>query len=82
MSERISKLTETTLIPLSMVIALVGGVFWLSTMYAQGAANAKAQEETKVEILEIKKKQEKYVEDMALIRESLIELKTLIKRQR
>ncbi len=41
-------LSESTVVPLGFVGALLGGVFWLSTMYNQGQANAKAIEELKV----------------------------------
>lgn len=35
-------ITETTLIPISLVITLVGGIVWLSTLYARTEETAKA----------------------------------------
>lgn len=57
MSEKITKITESTLIPISFVVSLVGGVFWLTTIYSQSNANA-------VEITEIKSKQEVLVQTL------------------
>lgn len=34
MSTKISEITEKTLLPLSLVITLVGGVLWLASMHA------------------------------------------------
>ena len=39
------KITENTLIPVSLIVILLGGVVWLTIMYAQGNANAKAIEQ-------------------------------------
>lgn len=40
MTERISKITENTLLPISLVVVLIGGVFWLTSIYNQTVANA------------------------------------------
>lgn len=49
-----NKITEGTLVPISMIIAIggafLGGVFWLSALWFREEANARA-------IAEIKKKQ-------------------------
>jgi hypothetical protein len=52
-------ISEKTLIPISAIAVLIGGVFWISSMYAQGRENANAiigikqeQKELKVEIRE------------------------------
>jgi len=37
---RLFKISEETLLPISLVIVLVGGVFWLSSAYSQITANA------------------------------------------
>ena len=34
-----SKITENTLLPLSLVSILIGGIFWLSTMYSKVEAH-------------------------------------------
>lgn len=34
-----NKIFEGTLMPVSLVITLMGGVFWLSSMYAKTSAN-------------------------------------------
>ena len=39
------KITENTLNPVSLIVILLGGVVWLTIMYAQGNANAKAIEQ-------------------------------------
>lgn len=36
-----SKITEKTLIPLSLVITLSGGIYWFTATYFQSVANAK-----------------------------------------
>ena len=40
-------ITEKTLVPISLLAVLAGGVFWLSSMYAQTTANAQAIVEIK-----------------------------------
>ncbi len=35
-----SKITENTLVPLSLVITLAGGIFWLTVIYSKTEANA------------------------------------------
>ena len=36
-----SKITENTLIPISLLSVLAGGIFWLSAIYANGNENTK-----------------------------------------
>lgn len=50
-----TKLTEKTTISISLMLALLGGVFWLSTIYSQSVANAKALEKISVEQLNYNK---------------------------
>lgn len=38
--EQISKITENTFIPISLVLTFLGGVFWLTSVYKTGEANA------------------------------------------
>lgn len=53
MGERINKITENTLLPVSLVVILVGGVFWLTTLYNQTVSNAQdiSAIETKQDLL-------------------------------
>ncbi len=37
-----SRISHDTLIPMSFVLVLLGGAFWLTTIYNQGLANADA----------------------------------------
>ena len=39
---KMSKIFEGTLLPISFVIVIMGGVFWLSSMYAETKANSAA----------------------------------------
>lgn len=45
----LSRITEDTLIPVSLVITIVGGVFWLSALWHKADANAEAIQEIKAE---------------------------------
>lgn len=38
--KKLMQISEDTLLPISLVIVLVGGVFWLSSAYSQISANA------------------------------------------
>lgn len=44
-------LSEKTLIPVSMLSVIVGGVFWLSSMHALSKANAADIKENKSDVL-------------------------------
>lgn len=54
--EKINQITDTTLIPLSFLTVIVGGVFWFTTMYNQTQASAR-------EIEKIQEKQAKIESD-------------------
>lgn len=43
------KLSEKTWVPVSFVMILGGGVFWLSSLYSQTQANAESVSEIKIE---------------------------------
>ena len=60
----VAKITENTLIPISLVITLVGFVFWLTNIYAQTASNSET-------IKKIETKQDKYIEDISQIRSDI-----------
>jgi hypothetical protein len=55
------KITENTLVPISLVITLIGGVMWLSALWWRESANAAS-------ILEIK---QVIKDDKAILREDL-----------
>ena len=59
-----SKLTEQTLIPLSLVITILGGVIWLSVMYQKVEAGQLVQRENRIEIQELKRDQAQYKTDV------------------
>lgn len=50
-------LSEKTLIPISLVIVLVGGVFWLTTIYWRGISTAEA-------VLRVESKQDLYLKEV------------------
>ena len=74
-----TKITEKTLIPLSLVISIVGGVFWLTTMWADTQANA-------LTIEKIEFKQEKFsravVDKLDDIKDRLARIEERQKRDR
>lgn len=45
MSEKVSKLTEGTLVPVGLVITIIGVVYWASTSIADMRAQVKAIDE-------------------------------------
>lgn len=47
--EKITKITESTFIPISFVMSLVGGVFWMTMIYSQSNATAADQKEMKAD---------------------------------
>ena len=57
-------ITEQTLLPLSLVGVLIGGVFWFSNLWAISKQNSE-------EIKEIKSKQEEYVQNMYQVNQRL-----------
>ena len=63
------RITEATLVPLSLVVALFGGSFWLSTMYAKVEAH-----ESSLKIVEHKqdKFQEEVIDRLARIETKLV----------
>lgn len=70
-------ISENTGVSVGLVIALVGGVFWLSTMWAQGRANASAIEAIS---LDRKEKREEYLDTMNQISEEMKKMNTSISR--
>jgi hypothetical protein len=47
METTMKKITESTLVPISLVITLFGGVMWLSALWFREEANAQAIAEVK-----------------------------------
>lgn len=66
------KITENTLVPISILGVIVGGIFWLSNMYFQTKASAD-------DIVEIKAFQLQYMKDTAQIREDMAVIKATLK---
>lgn len=66
-------ITEKTLIPLSLVMTLIGGVFWLTSIYFEAkAANSS--------ITEIKQKQDSYTETLNSIDKRLSRIEGFLSR--
>ena len=70
-----TKITENTFIPISLVISILGGGTWLSAVWYDTKANATSLSEIKIEqkILarELVDTQKKMIEDLAVIKEKL-----------
>lgn len=62
------KITESTLFPLSILFVIMGGMFWITMMYAQVMENTK-------QIAELKIKQDQYNFDIKKITTDLAEIK-------
>ena len=60
MAEKMKSITESTLLPISMVITLSGGIAWLTTIYNITVTNEKAIER-------VESKQDRYNENLAII---------------
>lgn len=71
-------LSEGTLIPVSLLVVIVGGVFWLSSMYAQTNANA----ESVVEIKQQQKDDRKEIMDRLSLIDGKIDRMLLRDRKR
>lgn len=75
MSDKVRKITEDTLIPISMLLIIVGFVSWLTTVHNETQANTLA-------LKEIKDQQRQYNTDISTIREAVLELKYEFKSAR
>lgn len=72
--ERAVAVTAETMVPLSVIGVLAGGIFWLSTLYAQGNVNAKAIEKLNTQqeaMLEMKA-------DIAVIKNELTNIRKVL----
>lgn len=63
-----SKITEKTLIPLSLLAIIIGGVIWLTTMYSQGTANAESIRDIRSDNKGIQKMFLEIKEDIGIIK--------------
>lgn len=72
MKERLEAITEATLIPLSVLGVLLGGMAWLTSLSDTVVAASK-----KIESLEAS--QEGYVKDMREVRERLIRIEEALR---
>lgn len=68
------QLTETTLLPISLVITIIGGVFWLTSIYNTTQSNAAS-------IASIENKQERYIETVSEIRVELGKIKGMLEKK-
>lgn len=70
-----SRITENTLIPISILGVIAGGIFWLSTIYAQGMQNAKDIDSLTSELkeisIEIKSHNQQVIDRLARIEENI-----------
>lgn len=77
MRESLKAITENTLVPLSMVISLLGGAGFVTYVYFQSDANAKA-------IIELKAKQDAMAvlsTDIAVIRVKVENIEALLSKK-
>lgn len=65
------EITEKTLIPLSFVVTLGGGVFWLTSIYTISQANTSS-------IVLVQAKQDKFEDALGDIKEDLAKIKGLL----
>lgn len=65
-------LSESTVIPISLVIVVAGGIFWLTSIWAQGVANASAMKELQADRAA---ERAEYLGTVKSINESLGEIK-------
>ena len=59
-----SKISENTVVPISLILSLVGGIFWLSTLYVKQESEAKEIIDLKASVSETNTKTEKYMLDI------------------
>lgn len=67
-------LSESTLVPVSLIAVFAGGVVWMTTIYNTGVSNAQTIQEVVV-------RQEKYFEIIIDIRERLKRIETILEKQ-
>lgn len=67
-------LSEKTLLPLSLVLVLVGAIFWVSTFYSQSIAQGK-------EIEAIQVQQLKYAEDLSALKADISFIRGILQRE-
>jgi hypothetical protein len=70
-----SKITENTLIPISVFAVVAGGIFWLSSLYIQTKANADSLDK-------IERKQDLYTETLNSIDRRLSVIEYEVKRRK
>lgn len=70
-----SNLRPLTLIPLTLILAFAGGVFWFASIYAQTVDNVQA-------ITEIKTSQEKYYQAIQVMSERLARIEERLNDRR
>ena len=73
--DRLRLINENTVLPLSLIITLMGGIFWLTIIYAQGKQNT-------ADIAEVKGAQSQYNHIMQSIDHRLSEIEGQMKSNR
>lgn len=74
MSEQIRKISEKTLVPISLVITLFGFVVWLTNLYAENKSHG-------AEIKDIKTMQVHYDEKIDRVMEKLNRIEGFLRRK-
>ena len=69
--DKMKAITERTLVPLGLVMAMAGGIFWFSSMYTQVEAHT-----SRLNALE--DKQAKTLETLYKIREDVAVVRTIV----
>lgn len=73
--DKAMKITEKTLIPISLLTIIVGGVFWLTNIYFSTATNAseikELKQQRKDDTILINEKLDKLIEDVSFIKGKL-----------
>lgn len=69
-----TKITKDTLISLGLLVSIVGAVFWLTSIYAEGKQNT-------AEILDLKDNQKDYVKTLQSIDARLIRIEEAVKKK-
>lgn len=65
------KITEGTLVPISLVIVLVGGIFWLTQLYFTTQSNASTIEKMQIQSEKIDQSLSEILERLARIEERI-----------
>ena len=73
-NEKQFSLSEKTLVPLSLIATICGGVVWVTMLYAQGVSNAKS-------IDELRTIQNSYAEDLSAMKVDISFIRGVLERK-